>query len=90
MKLFEKYGMTNLIYWNVLQGTEGRRQDAGLSAAHKSQEAAKKSFDAFRADPDVDGGAQGQRGEGRRQPDREGRAASCSEFLKPTDYSPLK
>lgn len=51
LKLFEKHGMTNLYYW--------KPADAPLSGStlvyvisHSSREAAKKSWDAFRADPE--------------------------------------
>ena len=74
IKLFEKHGMTNVVYWNVLKGQKGDDKTLVYLLAHKSQEAAKKSFDAFRKDPDWMAARGGQRGEGRRQPDRgEGR-----------------
>ncbi len=51
LKLFEKHGMTNLYYW--------KPTDAPLSGntlvyviSHSSREAAKKSWDAFRDDPE--------------------------------------
>lgn len=77
VKLFEKHGMTNLVYWNfpatekttvgeLLKavspvGNDKAEVDAGAPAApislvyfltHKSQDAAKASFDAFRQDAD--------------------------------------
>lgn len=88
IKLFEKYGMTNVVYWNVLKGEKGDDVKLIYLLAHKSQDDAKKSFAAFGMDPDW----------------KKARAASeekaggsltekggvTSEFLVPTDYSPLK
>jgi hypothetical protein len=83
LKLFEKHGMTNVGYWTP--------SDAPLAentliyvVAHKSRDAAKASWDAFRSDPDW----------------VKARTASeaagpivvkiDSVFLNATDYSPLK
>src|SRR4029077_14620208 len=52
IKLFEKHGMANVVYWNVLKGEKGDDTNLVYLLAHKSQEDAKKSFDAFRQDPD--------------------------------------
>src|SRR5205823_3185005 len=38
IKLFEKYGMTNLIYWNVLKGQKGEDTQLVYLLAHKSQD----------------------------------------------------
>lgn len=50
-KLFEKHGMTNIGYWVP---SEGPTHDNTLIyiLAHKDREAAKKSWDAFRKDPE--------------------------------------
>jgi hypothetical protein len=89
IKLFEKHGMTNVIYWNVLKG--GKDDDKMLIylLAHKSEDAAKKSFDAFRADPVWVAArkASEEKGGGSLT---EPKGGVVSEFLKPTDYSPLK
>ena len=70
LKLFEKHGMTNVVYWNVLKGEGGRRQ-AHLPA--RSQE--RGGGEVVRRVPQgprLARGPQGQRGR-RRQPGREGR-----------------
>jgi hypothetical protein len=48
VKLFEKHGMTNIGYW-VAKDTP---DTLIYVVAHKDRNAAKKSWDAFRADPD--------------------------------------
>lgn len=50
-KLFEKHGMTNVAYW-FTEEKEGEPSRLIYLLAHKSVDAAKASFDAFRADPD--------------------------------------
>lgn len=51
VKLFEKHGMTNVAYWTPTD--EPRSKDTLIYVLrHKSREAAKASWDAFRADPE--------------------------------------
>src|SRR6516164_965735 len=60
LKLFEKHGMTNVAYWVLAKDQKGAQSpwkeqaDATLiyMLAHKSADAAKKSFEEFRNDPD--------------------------------------
>jgi hypothetical protein len=54
VKLFEKHGMTNLWYWTPTKATKTVDTENTLVyiLAHKSPDEAKKSFDAFRMDPD--------------------------------------
>ncbi|HEU4391668.1 MAG TPA: NIPSNAP family protein [Blastocatellia bacterium] len=82
-KLFEKHGMTNIGYWTP--------QDPPLAGktliyiiAHASRDAAKKSWDDFRNDPDWQ--------KVRNESEAAGRIVSKVEsvFVDPTDYSPLK
>lgn len=49
--LFEKHGITNIGYWVPAEGQEGASNTLIYILAHESEAAAKKSFDAFRADP---------------------------------------
>ena len=51
MKLFEKHGMSNVMYWIP---TDDARKDNTLIyvLSHESQDAADKSWKAFQADPD--------------------------------------
>ncbi len=80
LKLFEKHGITNVIY--------GKTLDAPLSQntmlyllAYPSREAAKKSWEAFRADP-VWVKARAESGVGDVKVE--------SVYFDPTDYSPMK
>jgi hypothetical protein len=50
-KLFEKHGMTNVGYWVPLPDQKGADDTLIYILAHKSVDAAKESFDAFRKDP---------------------------------------
>ena len=89
LKLFEKYGMTNVVYWNVLKGEPDDEKLLVYLLAHKSRDAAKKSFDAFRTDPDWNAArkASEEKAGGSLT---EAKGGVVSEFLKATDYSPLK
>src|SRR5262245_51624956 len=87
LKLFEKHGMTNVVYWNVLKGQKGDDTQLVYLLAHKSEDAAKKSFDAFRQDPDwIAARKASEEKGGGSLTEKDG---VKSEFLKPTDYSPL-
>jgi NIPSNAP protein len=80
LRIFQKHGMTNVWY--------GKPMDAPMSQntliymlAHQSREAAKKSWDSFRMDPEWTKVA---------QESGVGQVKVVSVFLEPTDYSPLK
>jgi hypothetical protein len=89
LKLFEKHGMTNVTYWN-LAGLGMPVADNTLIylLTHKSEDAAKASFAAFRADPAwlAAKGASEQKAGGSLTI----KDGVKSEFLKPTDYSFVK
>jgi hypothetical protein len=89
IKLFEKYGMTNIIYWNLLPSEKEHDTKLIYLLAHKDKEAAKKAFDGFRMDPEwIEARkASEKKGGGSLTEDKGG---VLSEFLVPTDYSPLK
>ena len=83
VKLFEKHGITNIGYFSP--------QDPPLAGktliyllAHPNREAAKKNFDAFRADPAWI--------KARDASEKSGKIVAKVEsvFLDPTDFSPLK
>ena len=83
VKLLSKHGVTHVGYWAPA--------DAPLAEntliyvlAHPSREAAKKSWDAFRADPDWI--------KARDESQKDGSLTTKVEsvFLNPTDYSPIK
>jgi hypothetical protein len=96
VKLFEKHGMTNVAYWVLAKDQKGAQSplkeqaDATLIylLAHKSTDAAKKSFDAFRRDP----AWQSVR---KASEEKAGGPLTVKDgvkslFLKATDYSPMK
>lgn len=89
VKLFEKYGMTNVVYWNALKGEKDADTLLVYLLAHKSKDAGLKSFDEFRKDPDwlAARKASEEKGGGSLTVEKTG---VVSEYLKPTDYSPLK
>jgi len=88
VELFKKHGITNVAYWNPVEGQPGAGEKLVYMLAHESVEAAKASFEAFRQDPawisarkaseEKAGGPLTVKG------------GVKSEFLKPTDYSPMR
>ena len=83
LRLFEKHGMTNVGYWSP--------EDAPLSGntliyilAHESRDAAKKSWDAFRQDPDW------QKVQKESEANGKLTVKIDSIFMDATDYSPMK
>ena len=96
MKLFEKHGMTNLIYWNMTTDQPSAKTELKPDntlvylLAHKSQEAGLASFGAFRQDPEwlkVRGASEEKAGGSLTLPQAGG---VQSIYCTPTDYSPLK
>ncbi len=83
LRIFEKHGMTNVGYW-VPQDEPARSNTLIYVLAHESRAAAKKSWEAFLADPEW----------------RKVKAASEADgpivtkvdsvYMDPTDYSKLK
>jgi hypothetical protein len=83
MKLFEKHGMENVIYWTPLEEDGSPSDDTLIYVLrHKSRSDASRSWQAFRQDP----GWQ----DARRKSEEDGPIVQkvVSVFLKPTDYSP--
>jgi hypothetical protein len=90
LKLFEKHGMTNLPYFHLAKDLKQKNDDVTLLyfLAHKSEEAAKKSFDTFRTDPNwVAARKASEEKAGGSLTEKDG---VKSLFLKATDYSPTK
>ena len=87
--LFTKHGMKNLFYWNLTADQKEADKKLLYLLAHKSREAAKASFEAFRQDPAwVKARAESeQKAGGSLTVAKDG---VKSEFLVPTDYSPTK
>jgi hypothetical protein len=92
MKLFEKHGMTNLIYWNLMGDQKEADNTLVYLLAHKSKEAGLASFAAFRADPEWLAARKASEEKAgvpslTKMPFSEG---VQSVYCLPTDYSPLK
>ena len=81
LKLFEKHGMKNVMYWTP---TDEKTANNTLIYVvwHASPEAAKKSWDAFRTDPDWI--------KARDASEKDGKIVAKVEsvYMKPTEYSP--
>ncbi|MDX2149578.1 MAG: NIPSNAP family protein [Bryobacteraceae bacterium] len=82
-KLFEKHGMTNVGYW-VPTTEPGSKNTLIYVLAHKDADAAKKSWDAFRADPNWL--------KARDESEKAGKIVQKLEsvYMKPTDFSKLR
>ncbi len=90
IKLFEKHGMENVGYWHLMPDQKNADRRLIYILAHKSEEAGKASFAAFRQDADwikakdeSEKKAGGSLTEG-------GMAGVKSTYMRPTDYSPTK
>jgi len=80
MGFFQKHGMTNVVYFKPMDAPLSQTTLIYL-VSHESREAAAKSWDAFRNDPDW-----------KKLSAETGPLASKVEsvFVVPTDYSPMK
>jgi hypothetical protein len=83
LRIFEKHGMSNVIYLSPMDAPAAQNQLVYL-IAHKSREAAKASWDAFRNDPEWKKVASESQVNGPIV------SKVDSVFLTATDYSPLK
>ena len=96
LKLFEKHGMTNVTYWNLADAEKGAKNSyvAGNTLiyllTHKSVDAAKASFDAFRADPIWIAAKEASEKKAGGSLTIAQPNGVKSEPLIPTDYSPVK
>ena len=83
VKLFEKHGMTNVVYTTPMDSPASENTLIYL-LAHKSREAGKASWEAFRKDPEWV--------KARTESEVPGPIVvkADSVFLTPTDYSPMK
>lgn len=83
VKLFEKHGIQNVGYW-VPADEPGKNTTLIYFVAHPSREAAAKSWDSFRADPEWT--------KVRTESEVNGRLTTKVEsvYLNPTPFSPLK
>jgi hypothetical protein len=88
MALFKKHGITNLAYFQFTPDQAGADNTLLYFIAHKDAEAATKSWDAFRADPEWIAAKAASEKEAGGSLTAEGGVKSV--FLKPTDFSPVK
>ena len=84
LRYFEKHGMTNIGYWIPLDPPASENTLVYI-LAHQSRDAAKKSWDSFRADP----GWQQVVKESQRDGQLLAKPVE-SVFLAPADFSPVK
>jgi len=82
-KLFEKHGMKNVGYW-VPQDAPASQNTLIYIISHESRDAAKKSWDAFRNDPEWKEVAKASEANGKIVSKLE------SVYMDATDYSPIK
>lgn len=82
-RIFAKHGMTPIGYWMPSEGPEAKNTLVYL-LAFPSRQAAEKSWEAFRADP------QWQQAKAASEKDGPIVKRVTSQFLKPTDYSAIK
>ena len=79
-RLFEKHGIKNVGYWVP----EDQPDTLVYIVAHKSRDDANKSWEAFKADPEW------KKAFAESQKDGTLTSKIVSQYLTPTDYSPLK
>jgi hypothetical protein len=82
-KLFEKHGMQNIAYWQQTSGDNAENLLVYV-LAYPSEDARKKSWDAFVNDPDW------KKAKAESEKDGVLVAKVDSRFMKPTDYSAIK
>jgi hypothetical protein len=82
-KLFEKHGMTIIGFWNPTDPADGQKRLIYI-LAFPSREAATKSWEAFRKDPEWNAA--------RSASEKDGKLVEKvdSVFVHATDYSPIK
>ena len=83
LKLFKKHGMTNVAYWTSIE-KDGSQPKLIYILAHKSEEAGKASFDAFRKDLKWI--------KARDESEKNGKLTEKVEsmYMTPTDFSTIK
>ena len=82
-KLFVKHGMTLIGYWSPIDSKQAEQKLIYI-LAYPSKEAADKSWEAFRKDPDWNAA--------RKASEKDGPLVAKVEsvYMNPTDYSPIK
>ncbi len=88
LKLFEKHGMTNLVYFELLPDQPEAERTLIYLIAHPNEAARQRAFQSFAADPDwkmVRAASEEKAGGSLTAP-----GGVMHEFLLPTDFSPFK
>ena len=83
IKIFTRHGMKNIVYWTP-DDPKLKANTLVYVIAHKDRKAAKRSWDAFRKDPEWKKAFAASRKNGPIV------TKVVSQFLNPTDYSPVK
>jgi hypothetical protein len=83
-RIFKKHGMEIVGFWTPQDEKDGKEGKLVYLLAFPSREAANKSWDAFRSDPEWL--------KARAESEKDGKIVEKVEsiFLNPTDYSPIK
>lgn len=89
VKLFEKYGMSNVVYMTPAKGEKNADKLLVYLLAHESDDARKKSFSEFGKDPAWKAAREAsEKAGGGSLTEKDGGVRSL--VLKATDYSPMK
>jgi len=88
VQLFEKHGMTNVGYWNLMKDQEGADNTLIYMLSHKSQASAKECFGAFAKDEAWVTARKGSEEKAGGSLTIKGGVQSV--FMQATDYSPIR
>jgi uncharacterized protein YbaA (DUF1428 family) len=86
VKLFQKHGMTNVIYFDLMDDQKGAGNTLIYLLAHPDEAARNASFDTFRTDPEWQAAQKASEENGKLLV----KGGAESTLLIPTDYSPMK
>jgi hypothetical protein len=90
VKLFSKHGMEHFGYWHLLPNEKGADRKLIYILSHKSEEAGKAAFAAFRKDADWIKAREASEQKAGGSLTEAGMAGVKSTYLRATDYSPTK
>jgi len=84
VRLFEKHGLTNVVYWSPTEKRKGSENTLIYFLAGASEEAFKEAFGGFRNDPEWQ--------KAREESEKDGKLTTkvVGVFMSPTDYSPTR
>lgn len=90
VQLFSKHGMQHVGYWHLTAGQKDAERKLIYILSHKSQEAGKASFGAFRQDADWIKAREASEKKAGGSLTEGGMAGVKSTYMQATDYSPTK